>query len=132
MNRLDSLKEHRVFPRVSTSFPIKISSHVKGKAVNLSEAGLSLVLEEPLLLSKTKIKIQIASGESLQSTVKVVWSKQQGKESKFTYGVCFLKLKQAQLERLREALFEVKSFNRDFVNLTKNMRMLLTHIKNKF
>ncbi|MCX5695007.1 MAG: PilZ domain-containing protein [Candidatus Omnitrophica bacterium] len=93
--------EKRQYPRISANLPIKITPEFLGEVIDLSEAGLKFVLDKPLLLSKAQAKIELAADEHIKTEFKIIWSKHLVQENKFTYGVCFIRLKEKDIEILR-------------------------------
>jgi len=96
-----------LYPRITGSFPIKITPDFLGNTVNLSESGLSFILDKPLLLTKTQAKIELSPEESIETEFKIIWNKHLIKEGKFTYGACFVRLKEKDLNALRLALIKL-------------------------
>ena len=130
---MDKLKtENRQFPRISATFPIHITSEFLGKTVDLSEAGLKFILEKPLLLSKAKAKIELSPDEVIDTEFKVIWNKHLVNDGKFTYGACFVRLKEKDLNILRKVLEQSKLLDEKFVKTTNGFRDYLTLIKDKF
>lgn len=100
---MQSLNEKRKFPRVSASFPIQIAPDFIGETVDLSEAGLKIVLDKPLLLSKAEARIEFSPDESVDAAFKVIWNKHLVEVGKFTYGIAFVRLGSKELDLLRKA-----------------------------
>lgn len=98
--------ERRVFPRISASFPVHITPEFLGETVDISETGLNFILESPLLLSKAQAKIELSPEKCIDTEFKVVWNKQLVKDGKFTYGACFIRLKERDISNLREAVIQ--------------------------
>jgi hypothetical protein len=96
--------EKRQFPRITATLPIRITPEFLGATVDLSETGLRFVLKKPLLLSKAQAKIELSPEESIDTEFKVIWNKHLVQEGKFTYGVCFIRLKEKEIEVLREVV----------------------------
>lgn len=96
--------QRRVYPRILAEFPIQITLEFIGTTVDVSEAGLKFILQKPLLLSKAKAKIQLSAEESIDAEFKVIWNKQLVTDGKFTYGACFVRLKEKNLRDLRAML----------------------------
>lgn len=101
--------ERRQFPRVTATFPIRIAPDFLGQTVDLSEAGLRFVLEKPLFLSKAQAKIELSPGESIDTEFKVIWNKHLIQNGKFTYGACFIRLKEKDINNLRDILIRTHS-----------------------
>jgi len=93
--------EKRIYPRVNVSFPIKIDSSIVGESVNISETGLSAVLDKPLLLSKAIAEVVLSPKESITTEVKIIWNKGLIEKKASKYGVCFIRLKESDLAALR-------------------------------
>lgn len=104
MKRTDLDK--RQFSRIEAILPIYISPEFLGETVDLSETGISFILKKPLLLSKAQAKIKFASGENVDTEFKVIWSKYLVKDGKFTYGACFIRFKEKDLEIIRSILIK--------------------------
>lgn len=104
-----STLDKRQFPRIVANFPIRITPEFLGETADLSETGLKFVLDKPLLLSKAPARIEISPKESIDAEFKVIWNKHLVKENKFTYGVCFIRLKERDLSILRSILIESHS-----------------------
>lgn len=124
--------EKRQFPRIIATLPIRITPEFLGETIDLSETGLKFVLQKPLLLSKAQAKIELSSEETIDTEFKVIWNKHLVQEGKFTYGVCFIRLKEKDIEILRKILSRCKQLDEKFVNVTQNFRDYLKSIKNKF
>ena len=96
--------ENRQFPRINATFPIHITPEFLGKTVDLSETGLRLVFDKPLLLSKAQAKIELSPEESIDTEFKVIWNKHLVSDGKFTYGACFVRLKEKDINILGRGL----------------------------
>lgn len=106
-----TIQEKRQFPRVTATIPIRITPDFLGETVDLSETGLRFILEKPLLLSKAQAKIELSPEESIETEFKVIWNKHLVEVNKFTYGVCFIRLKNRDLEVLREVVIQTEAKN---------------------
>lgn len=106
--------EKRLFPRIAATLPIYISPEFLGETVDLSETGLKFILQKPLLLSKARAKIELSPNEGIDTEFKVIWNKHLVQDGKFTYGACFIRLKEKDIENLRDAV--VQSQLNTFVN----------------
>lgn len=98
--------EKRQFPRISAVLPIRITPEFLGETVDLSETGLRFVLEKPLLLSKAQAKIELSPEEIIETEFKVIWNKHLVQDGKFTYGACFIRLKEKDIEALRSTVIQ--------------------------
>ncbi|MCM8771443.1 MAG: PilZ domain-containing protein [Candidatus Omnitrophica bacterium] len=98
------ITEKRQFPRVNVTFPIRITPEFLGETVDLSQGGLGFALEKPLLLSKVHAKIELSPEESIDTELKIIWNKRLIKEGRFTYGACFVRLGEKDLEMLGKVL----------------------------
>ena len=98
--------EKRVFPRVSIDLPIKIFPSFWTRSIDLSESGLSFILEGPRLPSQGKAEIRLSSRQKIETEFKVIWLEQLAEKDKFKYGVAFMKLKEGGLELLRSVILE--------------------------
>jgi DNA repair photolyase len=101
-------KEKRQFTRMMVELPIRITPEFFGKVVDLSENGLKLVLDRPLPLSRSEAKIEISPKETMETEFKVVWDKRLVQQRKFTYGICFIRFKEKDLDILKGALTKPK------------------------
>lgn len=101
------IMERRTYPRITTSFLIRISPDIIGKTVDINEAGVGFILERPLSLSKPKVKIEFFENGCLESEAKVIWNKHLHKENRFRYGINFTELKKENLDLLREILIKI-------------------------
>ncbi|OGX08080.1 MAG: hypothetical protein A2Y06_02290 [Omnitrophica WOR_2 bacterium GWA2_37_7] len=124
--------ENRQFPRINATFPIHITPEFLGKTVDLSETGLRLVFDKPLLLSKAQAKIELSPEESIDTEFKVIWNKHLVSDGKFTYGACFVRLKEKDINILGRVLERSKLLDERFDKVTAEFRDYLTSIKNKF
>ncbi len=106
--------EKRLFPRIAATLPIYISPEFLGETVDLSETGLRFILQKPLLLSKARAKIELSPNEGIDTEFKVIWNKHLVQDGKFTYGACFIRLKEKDIENLRDAV--VQSQLNTFIN----------------
>ena len=104
MNRTEL--EKRSFPRIDATIPIHITPEFIGQTLDLSETGLKFILQKPLLLSRAQAKIVLAPGEYINTEFKVIWNKHLIQDGKFTYGACFIRLKEKDLETLRSVLIK--------------------------
>ncbi len=98
--------EKRLFPRIAATLPIYISPEFLGETVDLSETGLKFILQKPLLLSKARAKIELSPNEGIDTEFKVIWNKHLVQDGKFTYGACFIRLKEKDIENLRDAVVQ--------------------------
>ena len=131
---LDSLKERRCFTRIPAPFPAEVSGRIMGETVNLSETGLCLALERPLLSTRT-ISVQIDlpfPSSSFKSQVKIIWAQPLAKNNRFPCGVHFLRLNKEEAFILREALVKYELLNSNFVFLTERLRSSLFNLKSRF
>jgi len=103
--------EKRQFPRVSATFPVFIGPEFLGETVDISETGLKFILQKPLLLSKATAKIEFSPSEHIDTEFKVIWSKQLVQEDKFVYGVCFIRLKEKEVDNLRDLVINSQARN---------------------
>ncbi|MCM8787018.1 MAG: DUF1796 family putative cysteine peptidase [Candidatus Omnitrophica bacterium] len=103
-----TITERRVFPRIVATLPIRITPEFLGQTIDLSETGLRFVLEKPLLLSKAYARIELSPEDFIETEFKVIWNKHLVKENKFTYGACFIRLKEKDLEILREVIIQTQ------------------------
>jgi len=101
-------KDKRRFPRIMVELPIRITPEFFGKVVDLSENGLKLILDRPLPLSKSEAKIEISPKETIETEFKVIWDKRLVQQRKFTYGICFIRFKEKDLNVLKGALTKPK------------------------
>ncbi|MCM8762985.1 MAG: PilZ domain-containing protein [Candidatus Omnitrophica bacterium] len=101
------ITEKRQFPRVNVTFPIRITPEFLGETVDLSQGGLGFALEKPLLLSKVHAKIELSPEESIDTELKIIWNKRLIKEGRFTYGACFVRLGEKDLEMLGKVLIKL-------------------------
>ncbi|HTY44751.1 MAG TPA: PilZ domain-containing protein [Patescibacteria group bacterium] len=95
------MTDKRQFPRIEAAFPVRIEPDFIGETEDLSEAGLRLALENPLLLSQAKAKIELTPSEHIETTFRVIWNKRLVSKGQFTYGVCFIRFSQKNIEALR-------------------------------
>jgi len=107
MDKLSAANEKRASPRVNISFPFNIPPSFLAQGVDISETGLSFILDKPLLLSKAKAEVEIAPGKKIETEFKIVWSKQLVESGKFRYGAAFIRFKAKDLD-----LFETLIINR--------------------
>ncbi|RJP29200.1 MAG: hypothetical protein C4533_05215 [Candidatus Omnitrophota bacterium] len=98
--------EKRIFPRIDAELPIQISPEFIGTTVDLSEVGFKFILQKPLLLTRAKAKIKLSAEEYIDTEFKVIWNKHLLSDGKFTYGACFIRLKEKDLENLRTILIK--------------------------
>jgi len=126
------MAEKRLYPRITGSFPIKITPDFLGNTVNLSESGLSFVLDKPLLISRAQAKIELSPEEFFDTEFKVIWNRHLIKEGKFTYGACFINLTEKNIEILRKVMSVTNNLNIEFVGLTHDFRDYLQDLKTKF
>lgn len=101
---MDKAIEKRQFPRIIATLPIRITPEFLGETVDVSETGLKFVLERPLLLSKAHAKIDFSSDESIDTEFKVIWNKKFIQDGKYTYGGCFIRLRDKQVKIIRKAI----------------------------
>jgi len=88
--------------------PVRITPEFFGKVLDLSENGLKLVLDRPLPLSRSQAKIEISPKETIETEFKVIWDKRLVQQRKFTYGICFIRFKEKDLNVLKGALTKPK------------------------
>ncbi|MDD5504090.1 MAG: PilZ domain-containing protein [Candidatus Omnitrophica bacterium] len=91
----------RLYPRIKTSFPLRINSNVFGKVIDISETGFGIAFEKPLLLSNAVADIELSPNESIKTEFKIIWSKHLIQKNGFRYGACFIRLKERDLDYLR-------------------------------
>lgn len=106
--------EKRNYSRVVTDFPVEVKimplpadvlSVRKGKAVDLSENGVGILLETPLSKSaKLAIDIGLSPQFSLQTEAQAVWSSPIAQERKFYCGLRFLDLREDKLLLLKKVI----------------------------
>jgi len=128
----EAIAERRQFPRITATLPIRITPDFLGETIDLSETGLRFILEKPLLLSKAQAKIELSAEESIDTEFKVIWNKHLVQEGKFTYGVCFIRLKEKDLSILKRILEKSKFLDKRFVKITQDFRDYLKSIKTEF
>ena len=129
---LGALAEKRCTGRFAFSFPARTSTGIMGETVNLSEGGLCLTLEKPLLSTFTiPIQVDFPFSSLFESHMKIVWSKIQHKDKRFLYGLKFLRLHKRELELLKDALSKHKKLNSQFVTLVEDFRSFLLQLKSK-
>ncbi len=98
------MMEQRIYPRINVSFPIKITPDIVSEAVDISEGGFSFILQKPLLLSKANVKIDFSEKESIETEFRVIWNKQLIEKNGFKYGACLIRLKNKDINVLRDIL----------------------------
>jgi len=103
-----AILEKRKFPRMVAELPVRITPEFFGKVLDLSENGLKLVLDRPLPLSRSQAKIEISPKETIEMEFKVIWDKRLVQQRKFTYGICFIRFKEKDLNVLKGALTKPK------------------------
>lgn len=94
--------EKRTYPRITASFPIRITPDIIGETVDISETGLGFILDKPLLLSKASAKIEFSPKESIETEFKVIWNKHLIEKKGLRYGACFIRLKEKDISILRD------------------------------
>lgn len=124
--------EKRQFPRISANFPIRINSEFLGQTIDINETGLSFVLKKPLLLSRAQAKIELSPDESLATEFNVIWNKQLVSKGAFTYGVCFIRLKEKDLDVLRKIIAKSTVLDERFVAVTQQFNNYLRNIQAEF
>lgn len=112
MKKTDLVK--RQFPRIDATLPMHISSEFLGETVDLSETGFKFILQKPLLLSKARAIIGLSEDESIETEFKVIWNKHLVQDGKFTYGACFIRLKETDIDSLRDAV--IRNQLNNFIN----------------
>jgi len=133
MAKVDSLKERRSLPRTPAPFPTEVSPGIMGETVNLSETGLCLALEKPLIFSRIiSFQINLPFSKPLESHGELIWTRDFAKNDRYLCGVQFLRLNDDKVSILREAIFKFKFLNTDFISLTKNLRFSLLNLKKRF
>jgi len=98
--------DKREYPRVNVSFPIAIPPDVIGETVDISETGLGLIFQKPLLLSKTIAKIEISPRNVIEAEFKLIWNKRLIEKNGFKYGACLIRLKDKNIAILRNMLIQ--------------------------
>lgn len=98
--------ENRQFPRIAATLPIYISPEFLGETVDFSETGFKFILQKPLLLSKARARIELSPNNGIETEFKVIWNKHLVQDGKFTYGACFIRLKEKDIEDLRGAVIQ--------------------------
>ncbi|MEA3560653.1 MAG: PilZ domain-containing protein, partial [Candidatus Omnitrophota bacterium] len=133
MDKIDSLKERRLLPRIPVLFPIKVSPGIIGETVNLNETGLCLALEKPIISARIlSVQIDLPFPQPFEFQGELIWTQDFAKNNRYLCGVQFLKLSDDKLSILRDAMLKSKSLNRDFISLTKKLRLLLLNFKKRF
>ncbi|HIE35910.1 MAG TPA: hypothetical protein EYP89_01575 [Candidatus Omnitrophica bacterium] len=94
--------ERRKFPRLNINSPLCIADRFWAETVNLSEGGLSFIINEILVFSEIKGKVKLPNGNEIKVKFKPLWCKQL--KDKFIYGASFVKLKEKTKNELREFL----------------------------
>jgi hypothetical protein len=95
---------NRIYPRINKSFSVQVMPDAVGETIDISEAGLGMVLDKPLLSKKTNIKILLESKEIIEAEFKVIWNKQIAENNRITYGAYFTKLKEKDIGTLRKLI----------------------------
>lgn len=98
--------EQRIYPRINVSFPLKIMPNILGETADISETGLSFVLQKPLLLSRASARIELSPKESIETEFKIIWNKHLVEKNGFRYGACFIRLKEKDIGILRDMLIQ--------------------------
>lgn len=125
------IAEKRAYPRITASFPVRITPDILGETVDISETGLGFVLEKPLLLSKATAKIELSPKESIDTEFKVIWNKHLVEKNGFRYGVCFIRLKEKDIDALRNILIQtsIEPFINDIKDAEKKQKTLTFWLK---
>ena len=115
MKREDISLHKRTYPRVKGSFPTQlrlknvaptVPSTLWGKTTNLSEGGLSIILENPIQPSSLVALRINHSLAPVEVEAQVAWIKPVPNNGKFHCGVHFLKIGQRNLSTLKKILGE--------------------------
>lgn len=115
MKKDDITLHKRTYPRVKATFPTQlrlknvaptIPSSLWGKTTNLSEGGLSIILESPIQPSSLVALRINHSLAPVEAEAQVSWIKPVGNIGKFHCGMRFSKLAQRDLSALRKILEE--------------------------
>lgn len=115
MKRDDVALHKRTYPRVKATFSTQlrlknvaptIPSTLWGKTTNLSEGGLSIILESPISVSSLVALRINHSLAPVEAEAQVAWIKPVGNIGKFHCGMRFSKLAQRDLSALRKILEE--------------------------
>lgn len=118
MKRDDIAPHKRIYPRVKATFPTRlrlknvaptIPSTLWGKTTNLSEGGLSIVLENPIRPSSLVALRINHSLAAVEAEAQVAWIKPVTDNGKFHCGVRFLKIGQRNLFSLGEIMKEAST-----------------------
>ena len=113
MKREEISLHKRTYPRVKATFPTQlrlknvaptVPSTLWGKTTNLSEGGLSIVLENPIQPSALVALRINHSLVQVEAEAQVAWIKPIINNGKFHCGVRFLRLGQRDLSALRKIL----------------------------
>jgi len=114
----EEMSHKRTHPRVKVSFPIKlvlkniaptVPSTSRGKTVDLSEAGLAVILENPVQVSSLLTLSIDDSLDPVEALGQVAWIKPIVNNSKFRCGIRFSRLEQRDFCNLRKILGEATS-----------------------
>jgi len=97
-------EENRIYPRINVSFPVYLTPDIFGRAVDISETGMSMVFDKPISLTKAYAKIELSQDKSVETEFKIVWAKRFIDKNGIKYGACFIKLTTSAIESLRRAL----------------------------
>jgi translation elongation factor EF-1beta len=96
--------ENRFYPRIDASFPIQVTPSILGETRDISETGMSMIFKKPLLLTKAIAKIEFKNNINIETEFKIIWGKQLIEKNNMKYGVCFLRLEEKNLDKLRQLL----------------------------
>lgn len=125
-------KEKRTFPRAYTNLPVKIGKNLSGYAVDLSETGISLVVDKSLLAPDIKLEIELPHKEIIKPNVKVIWKKYIFGESRFQCGANFVNFYKKSDKLLRTFICSNLGINPDFINIASSFEAFLKSVKAKF
>lgn len=127
------LKDRRINPRIDSIFPALVASTIVGETSNISESGLCIDLEKPLINSEIiSINIAFPFTNNLELHGQIIWTKNELKDMRYKCGVKFLKLNDNELQTIKEVFAKYNILNKYFIKLTKEFRIYIQEIKKQF
>lgn len=102
------IEERRAYPRVKINLRVNISKNISGNSVDLSEGGLSFILERNISPPVVSLQIHFSDGrKGFKTNAKLIWRRNfEGGSS--LYGVEFVTLNENQKVAIRKEVIRTK------------------------
>lgn len=107
---MNGILERRAHPRVSLTRPVELklkqsNTSIKGKTVDLSEDGMCIEVEQPLLAHSLTQSIVLLNGSNrIKTNLQILWSRSKEETNSILYGGRFVNLEESSVNFLKETI----------------------------